>query len=78
MCLRFQFCTHQRVYILYFRKKSQIRCTLVYSDLTPGLRQCTHGPELPCVAGTLPPINDPMYSPIHGPPMPPSRNVYGK
>ncbi len=28
MCLRFQFCTHQRVCILYFLKKSQIRCTL--------------------------------------------------
>ncbi len=31
MCLRFQFCTHQRVCILYFLKKSQIRCTLLYS-----------------------------------------------
>jgi hypothetical protein len=30
MCLRFQFCTHQRVSILYFLKKSQIRCTLLY------------------------------------------------
>jgi hypothetical protein len=30
MCLRFQFCTHQRVCILYFLKKSQIRCTLMY------------------------------------------------
>ncbi len=29
MCLRFQFCTHQRVCILYFLKKSQIRCTLL-------------------------------------------------
>ncbi len=29
MCLRFQFCTHQRVCILYFLKKSQIRCTLI-------------------------------------------------
>jgi hypothetical protein len=29
MCLRFQFCTHQRVCILHFLKKSQIRCTLV-------------------------------------------------
>ncbi len=28
MCLRFQFCTHQRVCILHFLKKSQIRCTL--------------------------------------------------
>ncbi len=33
MCLRFQFCTHQRVCILYFLKKSQIRCTLAYSLL---------------------------------------------
>jgi hypothetical protein len=33
MCLRFQFCTHQRVCILYFLKKSQIRCTLVWSPL---------------------------------------------
>ncbi len=31
MCLRFQFCTHQRVCILYFLKKSQIRCTLMWS-----------------------------------------------
>jgi hypothetical protein len=30
MCLRFQFCTHQRVCILQFQKKSQIRCTLMY------------------------------------------------
>ncbi len=22
----------------------------------------THGPELPCVAGTLPPMTDPVYS----------------
>jgi hypothetical protein len=29
MCLRFKFCTHQRVYILYFLKKSQIRCSLL-------------------------------------------------
>ncbi len=29
MCLRFQFCTHQRVCILHFLKKSQIRCTLL-------------------------------------------------
>jgi hypothetical protein len=29
MCIRFQFCTHQRVCILYFLKKSQIRCTLM-------------------------------------------------
>jgi hypothetical protein len=33
MCLRFQFCTHQRVCILYFLKKSQIRCTLLYIPL---------------------------------------------
>ncbi len=31
MCLRFQFCTHQRVCILHFLKKSQIRCTLLLS-----------------------------------------------
>jgi len=31
MSLRFQFCTHQRVCILYFLKKSQIRCTLMHS-----------------------------------------------
>jgi hypothetical protein len=31
MCLRFQFCTHHRVCILHFLKKSQIRCTLLYS-----------------------------------------------
>ncbi len=30
MCLRFQFCTHQRVCILHFLKKSQIRCTLLH------------------------------------------------
>ncbi len=30
MCLRYQFCTHQRVCILHFLKKSQIRCTLMY------------------------------------------------
>ncbi len=29
MCLRFQFCPHQRVCILHFLKKSQIRCTLM-------------------------------------------------
>ncbi len=29
MFLRFQFCTHQRVCILHFLKKSQIRCTLL-------------------------------------------------
>ncbi len=28
MCLRFQICTHLRVCILYFLKKSKIRCTL--------------------------------------------------
>ncbi len=33
MCLRFQFCTHQRVCILYFLKKSQIRCTLLYMPI---------------------------------------------
>jgi hypothetical protein len=32
MCLRFQFCTHQRVCILYFLKKSQIRCTLMHTQ----------------------------------------------
>jgi hypothetical protein len=30
MCLRFQFCTHQRVCLLHFLKESQIRCTLMY------------------------------------------------
>ena len=30
MCLRFQFCTHHRVCILHFLKKSHIRCTLLY------------------------------------------------
>jgi hypothetical protein len=29
MFLRFQFCTHQRVCIPHFIKKSQIRCTLM-------------------------------------------------
>ncbi len=29
MCLRIQFCTHQRVCILHFLKKCQIRCTLM-------------------------------------------------
>jgi hypothetical protein len=29
MCLRFQFCTHQRVCILQFLNKRVIRCTLV-------------------------------------------------
>jgi hypothetical protein len=29
MCLRFQCCTHQRVCILYFLKKSQIHCTFI-------------------------------------------------
>ncbi len=38
----------------------------VYSDLTHGLRQYTHGPELPCVGGTLPPMSDPVYSLIRG------------
>ncbi len=33
---------------------------------TPGLRQCTHGPELPCVAGTHPHMTDTMYSLIRG------------
>jgi hypothetical protein len=32
MCLRFQFCTHQRVCILHFLKKSQIRCSLLCID----------------------------------------------
>ncbi len=36
MCLRFQFCTHQRVCILYFLKKSQIRCTLASTHLFEG------------------------------------------
>ena len=31
MCLRFQFCLHQRVCVLHFLKKSQIRCTLMYN-----------------------------------------------
>ncbi len=31
MCLRFQFCTHQRVCILYFLKKSPNCCTLLFS-----------------------------------------------
>jgi hypothetical protein len=35
MCLRFQFCTHQRVCILYFLKKSKIRCTLLPSQRNP-------------------------------------------
>jgi hypothetical protein len=30
MCLRFKFGTHQRVCVLNFLKKSQIRCTLFY------------------------------------------------
>jgi hypothetical protein len=33
MCLRFKFCTHQRVCILHFLNKSQIRCTLLYISL---------------------------------------------
>jgi hypothetical protein len=33
MCPRFQFCTHQRVCVLHFLKKSQIRCTLLYRHL---------------------------------------------
>jgi hypothetical protein len=37
MCLRFQFCTHQRVCILYFLKKSQIRCTLGSTELVQHL-----------------------------------------
>ncbi len=37
MCLRFQFCTHQRVCIVYFLKKGQIRCTLLHS-LSSGKR----------------------------------------
>ncbi len=41
MCLRFQFCTHQRVCILYFLIKSQIRCTLMSNQ--------SFGPCLPCV-----------------------------
>jgi hypothetical protein len=36
MCLRFKFCTHQRVCVLNFLKKSQIRCTLA-------LRKCATG-----------------------------------
>ncbi len=39
MCLRFQFCTHQRVCALNFLKKSQIRCTLMY------IVQCNPGRE---------------------------------
>ncbi len=35
MCLRFQFSTHQRVCILNFSKKSQIRCTLLYNNGAP-------------------------------------------
>jgi hypothetical protein len=31
MCLRFQFCTHPRICVLHFLKKSQIRCTLINS-----------------------------------------------
>jgi hypothetical protein len=30
MCLRFQFCTHQRVCVLNFLLKSEIRCTLFH------------------------------------------------
>ncbi len=33
MCLRFQFCTHQRVCVLNFLKLSQIRCTLLNTFL---------------------------------------------
>jgi hypothetical protein len=40
MCLRFQFCTHQRVCILYFLKKSQICCTLVCTSNTFHTRLC--------------------------------------
>jgi hypothetical protein len=32
MCLRLKFCTYQRVCIIYFLKKSQIRCTLLYIE----------------------------------------------
>ncbi len=35
--LDFIFCTHQRVCILHFLKKSQIRCTLLYRDYATGL-----------------------------------------
>ncbi len=45
MCLRFQFCTHQRVCILYFLKKSQIRCTLVGSILNKLLIRVGNGPN---------------------------------
>ncbi len=34
MCLRFQYCTHQRVCVLNFLKKSQIRCTLMCIPVT--------------------------------------------
>ncbi len=34
MCLRFQFCTHQRVCVLNFLKESQIRCNLMYIPVT--------------------------------------------
>jgi hypothetical protein len=35
MCLRFQICTHQRVCILHFLKKNQIRCTLLDRPAVP-------------------------------------------
>jgi hypothetical protein len=38
MCLRFQFCKHQRVCVLQFLKKSQIRCTLRLSPIAVRLR----------------------------------------
>jgi hypothetical protein len=34
MCLRFQFCTHQRGLYSSFSKKCQIRCALMYKDQT--------------------------------------------
>jgi hypothetical protein len=48
MCLRFQFCTHQRVCVLNFLKKSQICCTLMCIPVT---HICVE--MLPCLVAVL-------------------------
>jgi hypothetical protein len=57
MCLRFQFCTHQRVCTLHFLKKIQIRCTLMYIlNLSP------HKPQFQQSA-----VATPLYSLLETP-----------
>jgi hypothetical protein len=59
MCLRFQFCTHQRVCILYFLKK--VKFVVPYCPFSPlGSRIHSTHPPAHCVAGSMAPIRRPI------------------